>query len=88
MTITKRTEVSQNIDPNGNISVRTTSVFEENGVEVARAHHRAALEPGVDVTSQPAEVRAVASAVWTPTVVSRAAAARAAALARLSRVGQ
>lgn len=70
MAITKRTEVSQNIDPMGNISVLTVTIIEEDGVELARNNHRAVLAPGDSTVGKPAEVAAVAAAVWTPQKIS------------------
>lgn len=80
MPITKRTEVSQTIDPQGNISVLTVTIIEEDGVELARNNQRAVLAPGDSTSGKPSEVVAVAAAVWTPQKVSahqsRLAAAR------------
>ena len=40
MAITKRTELKEEILPNQVIQIRTTTVVEEDGVELARNHHR------------------------------------------------
>lgn len=66
MAITKRNEVTQTIDPQGNISVLTVTIIEEDGVELARNNHRAMLSPGDSTSGKPAEVVAVAGAVWSP----------------------
>jgi len=69
MPITKRTVVDQtSVDEFGNISVRTATVIEDDGVEISRTFHREVLEPNADTTNHPAIVKAVSSAVWTPAV--------------------
>lgn len=78
MPITKRKEVTQTVDPQGNIAVLTVTILEEDGVELARTNHRAVLEPGDNTDGQPAEVVAVAAAIWSPQKLARAAARKAA----------
>ena len=71
MAITKRLEYKEEILPNQVIQIRTTTVVEEDGVELARNHHRHAVVPGDDVTGEVAEVQAIASALWTDEVSCR-----------------
>jgi hypothetical protein len=70
MAITKRTEIKEEILPNQTIQIRTTTVVEEDGVELARNHHRHVVHPGDDVTGEAAEVQAIASALWTDEVIA------------------
>ena len=70
MAITKRLEYKEEISPNKTISIRTTTVIEEDGVELARNHHRHVVHPGDDVTGEVAEVQAIASALWTDEVIA------------------
>ena len=70
MAITKRLEYKEEIMPNQVIQVRTTTVLEEDGVELARSHRRHLLNPGDDVTGEVAEVQAIASALWTDEVIA------------------
>jgi hypothetical protein len=70
MAITKRTELKEEILPNQVIQIRTTTVVEEDGVELARNHHRHVLAPGDDVTGEPQEVQDIAAALWTADVIS------------------
>ena len=70
MAITKRTELKEEILPNQVIQIRTTTVVEEDGVELARSHHRHVVVPGQDVTGEPQEVQDIAAALWTADVVS------------------
>ena len=46
MAITKRLEYKEEIMPNQVIQIRTTTVVEEDGVELARNHHRHVVCPG------------------------------------------
>lgn len=70
MAITKRTELKEEVLPNQVIQVRTTTVVEENGVELARSHHRHVVFPGDDVTSEAQEVQDIAGVLWTADVIS------------------
>lgn len=81
MPITKRTEVTQTIDPHGNINVLTVTVIEEDGVELARTNHREVLEPGDSTAGKHADVAAVAAALWSPSKIAKRQARQAAAAA-------
>ena len=70
MAITKRTELKEEILPNQVIQIRTTTVVEEDGVELARNHHRHVVVPGQDLTEEPNEVQVIAAALWTPEVIA------------------
>tara|TARA_A100001201_G_C3998783_1_gene173911 strand:- start:43 stop:291 length:249 start_codon:yes stop_codon:yes gene_type:complete len=70
MAITKRTELKEEILPNQVIQIRTTTVVEEDGVELARKHHRHIVVPGDDVTGEAQEVQDIAAALWTADVIS------------------
>ena len=70
MAITKRTELKEEILHNKVIQIRTTTVVEEDGVELARSHHRHAVVPGDDVTGEAQEVQDIAGALWTAEVIS------------------
>lgn len=61
----------------GQIQVRRSRrVFD--GVErIAEQYHRHVLDPGDDVTSEDARVRAVCTALWTPAVIAARRAVRA-----------
>jgi hypothetical protein len=70
MAITKRTELKEEILPNQTIQIRTTTVIEEDGVELARSHHRHVVHPGEDVSGEAQEVQDIAAALWTADVVA------------------
>ena len=70
MAITKRLEYKEEILPNKVIQIRTTTVLEEDGVELARTHHRHIVHPGDDVSGEVQEVQDIASALWTDEVIA------------------
>ena len=70
MAITKRTELKEEILPNQVIQIRTTTVVEEDGVELGRKHHRHVVAPGDDVTGEAQEVQDIAAALWTAGVIA------------------
>ena len=70
MAITKRFEYKEEILPSQVIQIRTTTVVEEDGVELARNHHRHVVHPGADVSGEVQEVQDIAAALWTAEVIS------------------
>ena len=80
MAITKRTELKEEILPNKIIQIRTTTVVEEDGVELARNHHRHVVHPGDDLTGEPNEVQVIAAALWTDEVIAAYRASTAASI--------
>ena len=70
MAITKRTELKEEILPNQIIQIRTTTIVEEDGVELGRSHHRHVVVPGDDVTGEAQEVQDIANALWTTEVIA------------------
>ena len=62
-------KLKEEILPNQVIQVRTTTVVEEDGVELARNHNRHVVSPGDDVSNEPQEVQAIAAALWTQEVI-------------------
>ena len=70
MAITKRTELKEEILPNQVIQIRTATLVEEDGVELARSYHRSVVVPGDDVTGEAQEVQDIAAALWTADVIA------------------
>jgi|TARA_B100000073_G_scaffold193957_1_gene160530 hypothetical protein len=70
MAFTEHTEYKQEILPNKVIQVRRADVIKKDGVEVGRTYHRHVVVPGQDVSDQPAEVQAIAVALWTSEVIA------------------
>ena len=56
------------IPPYSTLQVRRADIVEKDGVEVGRTYHRHVRNPGDDVSSDCAEVQAIAGALWTDEV--------------------
>jgi hypothetical protein len=67
-----KTTVTDKIETleNGTIQVRTATRIDEDGTVLSSSFHRHVLTPGSDLTDQDPKVAAIATAVWTPEVVS------------------
>jgi len=55
---------------NGTLQVRTATRVLEDGVALSSSFHRHVLHPDADTTNEDAKVVAIATATWTPEVVS------------------
>lgn len=58
------------IPPFSIIQCREANIVEKDGVEVGKTYHRHVRVPGEDVSSDCAELQAVAAALWTPDVIA------------------
>jgi hypothetical protein len=70
MAITKTIEIAK-IEVVGEykaVQVASDTVIKEDGTELSRGRHRHVLHPDMDISSENAEVQAVANAVWTDAV--------------------
>jgi len=54
----------------GQVQVRTATRVLEDGVALSSSFHRHVLAPGDDLTEQDPKVSAIATATWTPEVVT------------------
>ena len=54
----------------GQVQVRTATRVLEDGVALSSSFHRHVLAPGDDLSGQDAKVSAIATATWTPEVVT------------------
>jgi hypothetical protein len=52
------------------IQIRTATIIEKDGVEIAKTYHRHSLSPGDDVSNEDARVQSIANAIWTEEVVN------------------
>ena len=67
MALTERQEIDKiEIIADGQMSVRTATIVERDGVEIARTFHRKVVTPGDDVSGEDPDVQAVTNAHWTP----------------------
>jgi len=58
------------IPPYSVLQCRRADIVEKDGVEVGRQYHRHVKVPGEDMTNECAEMQAVATALWTPEVIT------------------
>lgn len=69
MAFTEKQEYKVEVIPPFKIlQVRKADIVEKDGVEVGRTYHRHVRMPGDDVSSDCAEVQAIAGALWTDEV--------------------
>ena len=50
------------------IQCRTATIVKEDGVELSRSFHRRVLTPDMDVSGEDAEIKGMASALWSDEV--------------------
>ena len=55
---------------NGTIQVRTATIIERDGTEIAKTYHRHVVSPGDDVSNEDAKVQSIANAIWTEEVIA------------------
>jgi flagella basal body P-ring formation protein FlgA len=71
MALTKETIVDKiEVLEKGQVQVRTATRVLEDGVALSQSYHRHVLAPGDDLSEQDAKVSAIATATWTPEVVT------------------
>ena len=71
MALTKETIVDKiEVLEKGQVQVRTATRVLEDGVALSSSFHRHVLAPGDDLSGQDARVSAIATATWTPEVVT------------------
>jgi hypothetical protein len=55
---------------NNSIQVRTTTIIEKDGVEIAKTYHRHTLNPTDNIENEDLKVQAIANAIWTDEVIA------------------
>jgi len=71
MALTKETVVDKiEVLENGTLQVRSATRVLEDGEVLSSSFHRHVLAPGDDTTNEDAKVVAIATATWTPDVVT------------------
>lgn len=75
MALTEQTVIDKiEVLEDGTLQVRTATRVLRDGARIAETYNREALTPGQSLTGRPANVTAIATAVWTPAVVAAHAA--------------
>jgi len=71
MALTKEQVIDKiEVVENGTLQVRQVTRILEDGKQLSSSYHRWSFAPGSDVSDQPANVQAIASAAWTPAVIA------------------
>ena len=71
MALTEKTIVDKvELVENNSIQIRTATIIEKDGTEIARTFHRHVVAPGEDVTNEDTRVQAIANAIWTAEVIA------------------
>lgn len=71
MSLTKEVTIDQiTVEENGIILIREVTKVMEDGIELSKKYLRTSLLPAQDLTDQDPKVIAIATAVWTPEVIS------------------
>ena len=70
MAITKTIEIAkiEVVGEHKAVQVATDTVIKEDDAEISRSTHRHVVHPDMDISSEDAEVQAVANSVWTDAV--------------------
>ena len=55
---------------NGTIQVRTATIIERDGTEIAKTYHRHVVSPGDDDSNEDAKVQAITNDIWTAEVIA------------------
>ena len=51
------------------IQIRTATIIEKDGVEIAKTYHRHVVSPIDNIENEDIKVQAIANAIWTPEVI-------------------
>ena len=69
LTETTKVDLIELVETN-HIQVRTATIIEKDGTEIARTFHRHVKHPGDDITNEDPKVQAIANAIWTEEVIA------------------
>jgi hypothetical protein len=71
MALTEKTIIDKiEVIENNSIQIRTATVIEKDGTELARTFHRHVLAPGADTSNEDPKVQAIATAIWTEEIIA------------------
>ena len=72
MALTETTLIDKiEIAETNSIQVRTTTIIEKDGVEIAKTYHRHVVNPTDSVENEDSRVQAIANAIWTNEVIAK-----------------
>lgn len=71
MALTKEQVIDKvEVVENGTLQVRQVTRILEDGNQLSSSYHRWSFAPGSDVSEMPANVQAIAAAVWTAEIIA------------------
>ena len=71
MALTETKVIDQiTVNENGIVLYREATRILKDGDQIAQTYHRSSLTPGQDLTGQPSNVVAIATAAWTDAVIA------------------
>ena len=56
---------------NNSIQVRSATIIEKDGIEIAKTYHRHVVNPLYNITKEDIKVQAIANAIWTEEVIAK-----------------
>ena len=56
---------------NNSIQVRSATIIEKDGIEIAKTYHRHVVNPLDNITKEDIKVQAIANAIWTEEVIAK-----------------
>ena len=59
------------IEENNSILIRTATIIEKNGEEIAKTYHRHIVTPTDSIENEDSRVQAIANAIWTNEVIAK-----------------
>ena len=57
------------VTENNSIQVRTATIIEKDGIEIAKTYHRHVVAPTDSIENEDSRVQIIANAIWTPEVI-------------------
>jgi hypothetical protein len=70
LTETKKIDKIEVVE-NNSIQVRTATIIEKDGVEIAKTYHRRVVAPTDSIENEDLRVQAIANAIWTEEVIAK-----------------
>jgi len=71
MSLTKEQVIDKiEVNEHGIVQVRQVTRIMEDSKELSSSYHRWSFTPGQDISEQPANVQAIATAAWTPEIIA------------------
>ena len=71
MALSKQVVIDQiTVTENGTVLVREVTRIMEDDIEISKQYHRTSLMPAENLTGQPDNVVAIATAAWTPEIIA------------------